>query len=206
MIGTPQPGSLKFKPWIGDNYQQGINGKKVLVLGESHYCASPDEATESITIDVISDLLDPSSEFEAYKNTYTKFAKALSGCFGKMNVSDKRTLWHSVAFYNYVQEPITGPRTSPTEAQFKCSEQAFKEVLEMSNPDVIIAWGHRLYNHLPGYGSQGKDITGSDGTKFETWLYPLKNGSTARVLGIDHPSVGFTPEYWNDVINRFINN
>lgn len=195
---------IKFKPWIGDNYQQGISGRKVLVLGESHYCANPADATSFITVEVISDLLNPASGFEAYKNTYTKFAKALSGKTGNMSAAEKSQLWHSVAFYNYVQEPITGPRTSPAEAQFKRSEQAFKEVLEALNPDVVIVWGHRLYNHLPGYGNQGPDISGPDGATFETWVYPFSNGTEARVLGIDHPSTGFTPEYWHNVISRFI--
>lgn len=29
-----------FEPWIGENYENGgIFGKKILVLGDSHYCS-----------------------------------------------------------------------------------------------------------------------------------------------------------------------
>ncbi len=195
---------IKFEPWIGDNYNEGIDGKKVLVLGESHYCASLSDAHPSMTKEVIRDLFDPDSEFENYKNTYTKFAKSITGNFGKMSVEEKATFWHSVAFYNYVQEPISGPRVAPTEAQFKLSEQAFREVLATLRPDVVIAWGHRLYNHLPGDGHQGAEVHGCDGTAFETWVYPLGGGKTCKVLGIDHPSVGFSPEYWYEVITNFL--
>ena len=27
-----------FVPWIGKNYEDGLKGKKVLVVGASHYC------------------------------------------------------------------------------------------------------------------------------------------------------------------------
>ena len=30
---------MNFKPWVGKNYQStGYKGKRILVLGESHYC------------------------------------------------------------------------------------------------------------------------------------------------------------------------
>lgn len=195
---------INFIPWMGNNYIHGFRGKRVLVLGESHYCASPSNASPWITREIIKDLIDPSSEHEAYKNTYTKFAKALSGQFGRMSADARAELWNRVAFYNYVQFALTGPRVSPTDTQFKLSEQAFREVMEMLQPECVFAWGHRLYNHLPGYGRQGEDVRGADGTAFETWVYPLQSGREVRVLGIDHPSVGFTPEYWHDVMMRFM--
>ena len=106
---------VKFKPWVGENYETGIHqGKKLMILGESHYCANPEtEATEDITIKVIEDLLDPFSEYEGYKNTYTKFAKAV---VGEKQFSDetKKEFWQHVIFYNYVQTAISGARVSPT--------------------------------------------------------------------------------------------
>ena len=30
---------VKFTPWVGKNYEQGFRGKKILILGDSHYCA-----------------------------------------------------------------------------------------------------------------------------------------------------------------------
>ena len=32
--------NINFKPWIGKNYlTKGYQGKRILVLGESHYCS-----------------------------------------------------------------------------------------------------------------------------------------------------------------------
>lgn len=193
-------------PWVGQNYELGdySNGKRVLVLGESHYCSSLDDFVPEITINVIKDLLDPNSEHEAYKNTYTKFAKAYSGIFGKLEDSDKVRIWHSLAFYNYVQFPITGPRTAPTEQEFRDSEDAFWDVLEYLQPDLIIVWGQRLYKHLPNCGRQGQDVPAGDGKSIETWEYTLLNGHTIRVLPINHPSSGFNPEKWHRVIRLVI--
>ena len=72
--------SINFYPWIGKHYSTtGFAGKRILALGESHYCEKPSDATEDSTRKVIEDLFDPQSEHEAYKNTYTKLAEALLG-------------------------------------------------------------------------------------------------------------------------------
>lgn len=131
---------INFLPWIGEHYYKtGFAGKRILVLGESHYCQNVSDASEDITRRVIMDLLDPTSEHEAYKNTYTKFAQALLGR-GELSFADKELFWNSVAFYNYVQVPMSGPRVAPTQDNFRNSETAFFEVIEMLRPDIIIVW------------------------------------------------------------------
>jgi len=198
-------GNVFFRPWVGKNYSKGIFGKKVLVLGESHYCASPSDATSEMTREIIRDLFSQSGEFEEYKNTYTKFAEALSGEKLSWNsFPSLERIWESVAFYNFVQEPISGARVSPTTSQFKSSGDAFFSVLEDLRPDVVIAWGTRLYNNLPQKGFQGKDAATPDGKGLETWTYRISGGHEVKVLPITHPSAGFSPDYWHTVIVDFI--
>ena len=60
--------NIKFNPWVGENYTHSKYGKRVLVLGESHYCANAEEAVPTLTNDIITDLFDSESEFEPYKN------------------------------------------------------------------------------------------------------------------------------------------
>ena len=36
-----------FVPWIGKNYKKGLNEKKVLVVGASHYCNHSNICTHS---------------------------------------------------------------------------------------------------------------------------------------------------------------
>lgn len=200
---------VKFKPWVGENYENGIHkGKKLMILGESHYCANPEtEATEDITIKVIEDLLDPFSEHEGYKNTYTKFAKAV---VGEKQFSDetKKEFWQHVIFYNYVQTAISGARVSPTTEQFRNSEQAFFEILSQYQPDLIIVWGKRLYNNLPQQGTQLPDLQISQGIyageSSEVWSYTI-GGKTIALLPITHPSASmFELQYHKDLIYQFI--
>lgn len=198
--------NVKFLPWIGNNYSLGILEKRILILGDSHYCANPaTEAVPQLTQNIIEDLFDATSLFEPYKNTYTKFERALSG--RKMPLSDKqgkRKVWDDVMFYNYVQEAILGPREAPTQKQFKESEPGFFEVINQHKPHKVIAWGSRLYNNLPRKGHQLPDLIDSTDKVHEVWAYSLDNGHVAEVIKCTHPSAGFTWEYWHEVFKLFI--
>lgn len=195
---------IKFKPWVGNSYLSGINGNKIMVLGESHYCAKESDATPDMTNRIITDLFNPDSEHEGYKNTYTKFIRALSGDFSLSSAEAKKKWWNKILFYNYVQFPISEAREAPSKAEFADSSPAFFEILEKFRPDCILVWGKRLYNNLPRQGHQLPDLVLPDGTSIETWGYEISQGHTVRLLPITHPSSAFSPEYWNGVFREFI--
>lgn len=200
---------VRFLPWIGENYENGISydengiiqygtpenkGKKILVLGESHYCADEKDATDDLTRSVIKDFIDPDSVFEPYKNTYTKFERALAG--RTLVKEEQKSLWEHIVFYNYVQRPLSAARISPTEDDFEISENPFWEILSILKPDLIIVWGNRLYYKLPQQGYQGEDIEINDDF-VETWVL----NDEIKMLPIIHPAAPmFIPTVWNDVI------
>ena len=192
-----------FLPWVGDTYHTGWNGKRIMVLGESHYCASIEDAVPQITNRIIADLFDAESEHEGYKNTYIKFANALAG--KKLTLAEREKLWQSVLFYNYVQVPISGARIAPTTQEFAQSASAFFEILDTYRPDCVIAWGKRLYNNLPRQGYQLPDLSLLNGDSIETWAYETTDKHLVQVLPITHPSAAFVPDYWHEVMERFIN-
>ena len=220
---------VKFLPWVGINYECGIKGfdengiivygtkedpgKKILIVGESHYCANLADAISKLTQIIIADLIDPNSEWEPYKNTYTKFIKSLTGHLDNLEFNDKKEAWEHLGFYNYVQEPMTGPRISPTPEDFKNSEEAFWEILNELKPDLIIIWGARLYNNLPQDGKQLEDLEikciDEDGDEdiiyIELWSYKI-DGCIIPIMGITHPSTGFDTEFWNKALSIFIEN
>ena len=215
---------IRFKPGVGDRYGCGIVGydadgkiiygtenhigKRVLVLGESHYCANPEtEAVPEITRSIIADIINPSAEWEAYKNTYTKFAKSLVGCIGDLDSETKAKAWHHVVFYNYVQVAMSGARVSPRSEDFRKSETAFFEVLELYTPDIVIAWGQRLYNNLPQGGKQLPDLTIDSGrfagNATELWNYQV-DGNSIPVMPITHPSTGYSIALFNSFFRELI--
>lgn len=187
---------ITFLPWVGDAYARAYYGKRLMVLGESHYCAAED-VRPTMTTDVLRTVFDSEEEFEGYMNTFTKFARALDGT--DVSRTEQERVWQRVMFYNYVQVPMTYARVSPTTAQFRSSDDAFFAILEKYRPEKIIVWGSRLYNNLPRQGEQGQDVKGR-----ETWIYRLKDGTPVHLLPVTHPSAGFSPTEWHEVISKFL--
>lgn len=191
---------VKQKPWVGRNYQQGIRGKKVMVLGESHYADHP--CDENFTTEIIADhFLNPDDPHEGWKNTYTKFERALAGHI--LSQDEREELWNSLLFYNYIQEPLDDARIKPTASQYEEGKIPFLEVLEEYQPNGVIVWSERLYNVLPQAGVQGENIPGQHWTQ-ETWQYLLSNGHTVAVMPVQHPASGFSWELWHETIKKFI--
>lgn len=189
-----------FKPWVGSEYNSGgIYGKKVLVLGESHYGDAPDDADD--TIGTIKEFV---YEYwgAPYQQTFLCFERALAG--REINQEEREQLWNSVMFYNYFQKSTTGPRTAPDMTVQKESEEAFRELLEQFQPDFIIVWGARLYQLLPGWDGNETDIkVGEDSTP--VWHYKI-NGKTIPAMNVHHPSSpsGKNWTYWHQFHKAFI--
>ena len=215
--------SVSFLPWVGKNYESGIKGynedgviygtkddpgKRILVLGESHYCADPNDATEDLTKKIINDFVYSESEHEPYKNTYIKFERALAGRV--IDEEERKKLWSHLMFYNYVQVPITGPRMSPSGFDYINSEAPFFDVITIYKPDIVITWGQRLYSNLPPNlyeyrGAEYIDISTDILPNIQTWYYELSENKKVAVLCINHPSSGFSWPNWFKIIFDFIN-
>jgi len=156
-----------FEPRVGANYEsKGLNGQKLLVLGESHYCKkgctdcgnSTHTECRNFTKDVFAEYLDyknGNGEFDYWMKTYTKFSNILFE--KKLDIDELEEFWDSVIFYNYVQSATEEMRVSPSEEQFERSLDAFIEVLEEYKPDLIIVWGARLWEMLPDIGRKGEE-------------------------------------------------
>jgi len=217
-----QYNKVHFFPWFGDNFKQGFSvdenqnislankgGKKILVLGESHYCANLKDDIPELTQNVLDRYIAflKGGEFEPWMNTFTKFGKALMD--KDLTKEEVLNVWNHLAFYNYVQSPLSGPRLSPSDEQFENSVVSFFEVLKVMCPDYIIAWGYRLYSAMPEndgesiMGRAGDPILDTEGEEYHTWLYTIGKHSIP-LLEMRHPSASFSWEYWGKIIKDFI--
>ena len=189
---------VHFLPWVGDSYTKAT--KKLLVLGESHYCANLSDDKTTLTQEVIDDFISPYTAWEPYKNTYTKFTRALAGYeVPKEEVND---IWEYVIFYNYVQVAITGPRIAPTYQQFSQSEGAFWRIIDTYQPDYIIAWGKRLFRNMPSnYSNAMPLVVNLEPVRIKVYN---RNGINIKVMQMTHPSAGYSWRFWHKAIEKLI--
>ena len=207
---------INFDPWVGNNYfSRGYCGKKILVLGESHYCKDLSNGKCSAckrdnmrddcfsqTVDVISDYIENYTG-ERYEQTFLCFERAVLG--KKLSLDERKEFWHSVVFYNYIQFDQSGPRKNLIPETSNTSEEASKEILEKYKPDCIIVWGCRLYSLLPHWG--GKDSVlkvGNDST--DVFIYNI-GGKNIPAMKVYHPSCpkGKSWSYWHKFHEKFLN-
>ena len=210
---------INFKPWVGKDYlTNGYQGKRILVLGESHYCISElaeggrcyplcqkkqmDKACFCQTQAVVHEAV---YEYggQSYLHCFVSFERAVTGKV--LTQAERVAIWESVMFYNYIQYALPAPRTSPNPEHWGKSEKAFMELLEKYSPDKIIVWGVRLYNGLPDLGGHEIKLKVSDEETTDVWMYNI-NGKDIPALKIHHPSAptGKNWEYWHEVIGKFL--
>ncbi len=144
-----------FKPYVGKNYSAGLSGKKVLVVGDSFYCAHSEdckyfqECTDIVKKDSrkfdticphygrnLSDA--PAGELEQMYGVYEKFGEFLSGY---VEGTDSSSVWQYVAFTNYVQFFVPSATSHSKVAVSERDFEAFKETVLELKPDIVFVWG-----------------------------------------------------------------
>lgn len=205
---------VKFLPWIGDKYEEGIyydekgelcygkgKGKKVLVVNECLYKDETEKDAERavgnaklswLVYELIHRFIDDSSNFSLVVNhrPFIQFERALAGR-ERLTMRERTELWNHLAFYTYVQKTLSFPQPYPTENQYICSEEAFKNVLMSFSPDVIVVWGKRLFNHLPIPES-------SSGNGKGTWM----SIEDVKMMSVPHPT---SPMYTIEDLHSMLN-
>lgn len=200
-----------FRPWVGKNYEEGIGGKKILILGESHICgycekcgdlSLEDESCRDFTkLNCMDSYLSynrgetPPSNWH---RTFTKYANVFHN--RKLNSEEMESFWESVLFYNYVQYSTSESRTSPTDEEFSKSETAFFEVLKKFKPGLILVWGVRLWNQMPSNGEWSERVVNNNPSE-RVYLYKVDD-ALIPAYATYHPSAGFGYN-WYEYIEDF---
>ena len=197
-----------FQPWVGKNYKSGgIFKKKILIIGESHYCDECENCNEAsayagcreFTQKVVEKYL--SGTTELWSRTFRKFEKSLIGD----REATSEQIWQSIAFYNYLQVAVAKARQAGNYADYDKSEDAFYEVLNTLQPDVIFVWGvTRMYDNMPSNGwKEGNEMI-VDGYNVLNGYYTLDYDKRVRAVWVYHPSAAYSPEWGNKVINKVL--
>ena len=125
----------------------GLNGLRILALGESHYLKAgvsrESKEYSEVTRDDVRRVVAGKSE----SPFFPKVASLLRYASGK-HFRDVE-IWHRVAFYNYVQTFMESSAHRPTTKHFRQSSDAFLQVVATLEPHMILVLGATLWNHLP---------------------------------------------------------
>lgn len=135
-----------FDPWKGANYDSsGFCGKKVLLVGESHYSGydgSQGPPTSSFTAECVRDHIKGEPG--------TPFWGRLMNVVAPEYAGRKQEFWDAVAFCNFVQVPLKGNQHDrPVGLQFAESTAAFLDVLEYLEPDRVLLCSRKSGDYLP---------------------------------------------------------
>ena len=150
-----------FKPYVGSNYNTGIRGKKILILGASFYCPNTEcehyarctniATKDSSTCDNFCPVNtpygkvlhnEPSYCIDDAPKTYETFASYMSKYIDNGNYE---YVWSHLAFTNYVQFFL--PATSKGFRETRWSDlserdfESFIETVQEIEPDIVIIWG-----------------------------------------------------------------
>lgn len=145
-----------FKPFVGEKYNEGINGKKILVLGASFYCDKNGQKGKR-NCPFFAECTDPnrkdSSKFDTtcpeYVGKGLKLSDEPSNSSGRAydnfanfikQFTNEEDVWSRLAFTNYLQ--FFSP-TVETKKEYLSQRDfdAFNETLRDLQPDVVISWG-----------------------------------------------------------------
>ena len=206
-----------FEPWVGDNYTKGLAGKKILALGDSHYCQYRDNGCEAecgnlnavsrclekgFTTNVVIDFLEyeQGGGHKPSMNTYTKFAKLMNGV--QSNSGEIIDFWQSIIFYNFVQRAMIKRERyleKPSCQDYANGKEPFLNLLTKFQPDLIIVWGKRLWNQISKYGTFSETPV-LDGKKGKLCYFKAGNKEIPAWC-IYHPSA---PSFRYDKENPYI--
>ena len=185
--------NIFFKPYVGTFYNEGINGKKVLVLGASFYCGmsqciyykdcTNENIKDSSPYDDICPYYDvalhnaPSTE---NGTAYSKFANSIAKA---LDINQDR-FWDFVSFTNYIQFFLPHWQTFMED----CSDRDAKaliEIIRSLQPEIIFIWGCVINQHIKDSFSQ--DIKIVENTDGYIWNWNVDD-KVITVINTYHPT------------------
>lgn len=185
------PADLGFVPFVGPDYQKGIDGIRFLILGESHYgstelLARPVDQLRGFTREIFDGCERNDGKGRAWG---TFFRRCDSIAAGKDSPSPDEAAegWRKIAFANFIQTFAgTGARQRPSTEQWNQARSVFPLLLEYLRPDAILVLGWELWKNLPNDG-QAIDAIEAPIRNREVWLLPFPNGEAIATWAF-HPS------------------
>jgi hypothetical protein len=189
---------FRFYPRVGSRYQRSRFGKRILLVGESHYGQNG------------------SWKAEYTGRRLTRWAvkyncKNVNSIFGRTALLFKEQpsleFWNEVAFYNFVQFLVPTSKHRPSKEMFQQSREPFLELLEQIQPDGVLSLGKTQWIEMPWdqYEACPVKFYDGDGNRIDTGYYRLRSGKSCLATFIHHPtgSRRWSVARWTTVVEQF---
>lgn len=145
---------LKWKPWVGENYYLG---KKLLIVGESHYSWTNEKDTPEKVHSCINDPAWTRIFVENHGikginlNKHPVLRNIEKTLFNPQSatVRNRQMLWRCVSYYNFVQEPMDTIKHRPQKDDWQKGWNTFFKVVDILKPNYILFCGVSALNEQP---------------------------------------------------------
>ena len=178
---------VRFQPWVGENFASRV--PRLLLVGMSHYSWGdknlPDYwVTNAVILQRISGAV--RSKF---------LTNIIATCIGHLPSDEERVeFWHSVAFYNYIQEFVgDSPRQLHNYKLWLKSGPAFAAVIRTLRPELVLVVGVLNWGNIANLNGWegGKLLRAPEARYGETWWYPVEVDGAALAFHVKHTSTGY---------------
>lgn len=198
------PAEIGFVPFVGRNYEAGIEGCRVLILGESHYApkAETKVVDRGLTRVTFNECEDETSN-RAWRTFFRRCDQLLTRNTMPMN-AEAADAWSHASFANYIPELVgTAARQRPTAEHWEQAKRAFPMLLSILKPDAILVLGSQLWDNLPDAGTQVHTIPAPRCDR-NVWRIEYEGGN-AMMTWVYHPSwPNEKPEGYVDVFKALL--
>jgi hypothetical protein len=182
---------VKILPWIGENYfKMDI---KILVLGMSTY--NQDDPQKSCVRIMAKKVR------EGDTRNWARYWVRITNLLKDSN-EETKTFWDRIAFHNYIQEIMDGPKQRTPDEYWENAKEPFKEILNKLIPDIVIVTGYETFKNLPTECKPGTPIR-LNGKELKTSEYYIDD-NVINICGMWHPATpGFKYAEWRKLYRKY---
>lgn len=178
---------LKWLPWVGMNYSVQSAGQRMLIVGESHYHDGTKTDlkkwdNENQTRMCITEAGIEHASDNGWKGGAQRTFENTRITLGSRNL-DRKQFWSDVAFYNFIQRPMSSRTERPSPCDWKIGWKTFVEVCKVVSPSHCIFIGVTAANWFNPAMDEMR-IAHAQILKSERITGDIRNGCWGRTAGI----------------------
>ncbi|AFL97271.1 hypothetical protein [Ornithobacterium rhinotracheale] len=194
---------LRWLPFVGEKYN--VSKPKVLLVGESHYL---DESENNNHEKVIYTRM-IANELGAGNRNYKTKSPIFNNVNNMLKATNPQKLWDKIAFYNFVQRPMSSLDIRPSNSDFDEAWVVFFRLVQVLKPDYCLFLGNSAAERLDKMTQKCNverklawdEVNLINGAKFKKAELKLGNLQT-KLFCIKHPSSHFSPELWREKLQK----